>query len=96
MEGTVFKNGRVTIPKEVRVQLNLKPGDKVKFFFHPDGHVMILPKLLASALKGIVKSRYLRLATRPGRADRPSALQRFACNHLVGNVVVGRHAAATQ
>ena len=55
--------GQATIPKEVRERLHLKPGDKVKFFFHPDGHVAILPKVPASTLKGIVKSRLGRPST---------------------------------
>lgn len=35
----------------------MKPGDRVKFFVHPDGGVVLLPKLPASALRSIVKSR---------------------------------------
>jgi len=35
----------------------LKPGDRVKFFVHPDGSVVLLPKLPASVLRGIVKPR---------------------------------------
>jgi hypothetical protein len=33
--------------------LQLKPGDRFKFFFHPDG-VIILPKIPTSRLKGII------------------------------------------
>jgi bifunctional DNA-binding transcriptional regulator/antitoxin component of YhaV-PrlF toxin-antitoxin module len=36
----------------VREYLNLKPGDRFKFFFQPDGTVVILPKIPASRLKG--------------------------------------------
>ncbi|HWZ26486.1 MAG TPA: AbrB/MazE/SpoVT family DNA-binding domain-containing protein, partial [Verrucomicrobiae bacterium] len=46
-----------TIPKAIRKHLRLKPGDRVKFFLHPDGTVVLLPKLPASALRGIIKSR---------------------------------------
>ena len=35
----------------------MKPGDRVKFFVHPDGSVVLLPKLPASVLRGIVKPR---------------------------------------
>jgi hypothetical protein len=33
------------------------PGDRVKFFIHSDGSVVLLPKLPASALRGIVKPK---------------------------------------
>ncbi len=57
MEATLTSKGQATIPKAVREFLHLEPGDKVKFFFHPSGHVVILPRLPASALRGIVPPR---------------------------------------
>jgi antitoxin PrlF len=57
MESTLTTKGQVTIPKEMRDQLHLAPGDKVKFFIQPDGRVVILPKLPASALRGMFRSR---------------------------------------
>lgn len=54
MESAITAKGQATIPKRVRERLNLKPGDRVKFFIHPDGSVVLLPKLPASALRGIV------------------------------------------
>ena len=57
MESTITSKGQATIPKAIREHLRLKPGDRVKFFVHPDGSVVILPKLPASALRGIVKPR---------------------------------------
>jgi AbrB family looped-hinge helix DNA binding protein len=54
MESAVTAKGQVTIPKQLRDHLNIAPGDKVKFFLNPDGTVVILPKLPASALRGIV------------------------------------------
>jgi antitoxin PrlF len=56
MESTITVKGQATIPKAIRDHLKLKPGDRVKFFMHPDGTVVLLPKLPASALRGIVKS----------------------------------------
>jgi antitoxin PrlF len=57
MEFTLTAKGQVTIPKAMRDQLHLVPGDKVKFFIQPDGRVVILPKLPASALRGMFRSR---------------------------------------
>jgi antitoxin PrlF len=57
MESAITVKGQATIPKAIREHLRLKPGDRVKFFVHPDGSVVLLPKLSAAALRGIVKSR---------------------------------------
>src|ERR1700741_527085 len=53
MEATLSSKGQATIPKAVRERLHLKPGDRFKFFFHPDG-VIILPKIPTARLKGII------------------------------------------
>jgi len=57
VESAITSKGQATIPKAIRDHLRLKPGDRVKFFVHPDGSVVLLPKLPASALRGIVTSR---------------------------------------
>jgi AbrB family looped-hinge helix DNA binding protein len=56
MESAITVKGQATIPKTVREHLGLKPGDRVKFFMHPDGSVVLLPKLPAMALRGMVKA----------------------------------------
>jgi antitoxin PrlF len=56
MESAITVKGQTTIPKAIRDHLGLKPGDRVKFFLHPDGSVALLPKVPASALRGIVRS----------------------------------------
>ena len=53
MEATLSSKGQATIPKVVRERLQIKPGDRFKFFFHPDG-VIILPKIPTGRLKGSV------------------------------------------
>lgn len=63
MESAITVKGQATIPKPIRDHLGLKPGDRVKFFVHPDGSVVLLPKLPVTALRGIVKSRRRRPAT---------------------------------
>ena len=62
MESALSVKGQATIPKAVRERLHLGPGDRVKFFFHPDGSVVILPKVRTSALKGLVPSRGRRVS----------------------------------
>jgi AbrB family looped-hinge helix DNA binding protein len=54
MEATLSSKNQATIPKSVREYLNLKPGDRFKFFLQPDGAVVILPKIPVSRLKGSV------------------------------------------
>ena len=56
MESAVTSKGQTTIPKAIRDHLGLHPGDRVKFFLHPDGSVVLLPKLPVTALRGIVKA----------------------------------------
>jgi len=63
MESALTSKGQATIPKAVRDHLKLKPGDRVKFFVHPDGTVVLLPKRPVSALRGILKSRLKRPVT---------------------------------
>jgi len=63
MESALTVKGQATIPKAIREHLRLKPGDRIKFFVHPDGSVVLLPKLPAAALRGIVKSRRSRPVT---------------------------------
>lgn len=53
MEYTLSSKGQATIPKAVRERLQIQPGDRLKFFFHPDG-VIILPKIPTRRLKGSV------------------------------------------
>jgi AbrB family looped-hinge helix DNA binding protein len=53
MEATLSSKGQATIPKAVRERLRIKPGDRFKFFFHPDG-VIILPRIPTKLLKGSV------------------------------------------
>jgi AbrB family looped-hinge helix DNA binding protein len=57
MESALSVKGQATIPKAIRDHLHLQPGDRIKFFVHPDGSVVILPNLPTSRLKGIVHSR---------------------------------------
>ena len=57
MESALSIKGQATIPKAIRDHLRLEAGDRIKFFVHPDGTVVILPKIPTSALKGMVARR---------------------------------------
>ena len=57
LESAITRKGQATIPKAIREHLHLKPGDRVKFFLHPDGSVVLLPKLPVTAVRGMIKPR---------------------------------------
>jgi len=57
MESALSVKGQATIPKAIRDHLHLEPGDRIKFFVHPDGSVVILPKIPTAKLKGTVTAR---------------------------------------
>ena len=48
--------GQTTIPKDIRKQLNLRPGDRLEFVVEEDGRVLVLAASIdASALAGMLK-----------------------------------------
>jgi antitoxin PrlF len=57
MESALTVKGQATIPKAVRDHLHVGPGDRIKFFIHPDGSVALLPKLATSTLNGMLRTR---------------------------------------
>jgi len=63
MDSAITVKGQATIPKAIREYLGLKPGDRVKFFMHPNGTVVLLPKLPVTALRGMLNSRRARPVT---------------------------------
>lgn len=58
----------MTIPKAAREHLGAKPGDRLKIFLHPDGTVVLLPKLPVSSLEGMFA----------GRVKRPVSVENMA------------------
>jgi antitoxin PrlF len=57
VESALTVKGQATIPKAIREHLGLEPGHRVKFFVHPDGSVVLVPKLPAAALRGMIRRR---------------------------------------
>jgi antitoxin PrlF len=57
MDAAVTTKGQITIPKPIRDHLGLRAGDRVRFFLHPDGSVVMLPRLPVTALRGMLTPR---------------------------------------
>jgi len=54
-EARMTSKGQITVPKEVRLKLNLKPGDRVLFIVEDDGAVrMRAANKDISSLRGIL------------------------------------------
>jgi antitoxin PrlF len=78
MEATLSSKNQATIPKQVREYLNLKAGDRFKFFLQPDGTVVILPKTPISRLKGSIP-----------KLDKPVSVEEM--NAAIGHGATVRH-----
>jgi AbrB family looped-hinge helix DNA binding protein len=54
-EAKMTSKGQITVPKDVRLKLGLRPGDRVRFIVEGDGRVRLLPaKRDISELVGIL------------------------------------------
>ena len=51
---TLTSKGQMTIPKEIRDKLELKPGDRVELSVLPDGRVLMTPTVPLASLAGIL------------------------------------------
>ena len=77
MEAKLSGKGQATIPKAVRERLQISAGDRFKFFFHPDG-VLILPKIPTKRLKGSVPKLARRVSAQEiDQAIEAGATERF-------------------
>ena len=56
-ESTITKKGQITIPANLREELNLKPGKKVKFVKTKDGLLLVPSSVTVKMLKGILKTK---------------------------------------
>jgi|SoimicMinimDraft_4_1059732.scaffolds.fasta_scaffold856851_1 antitoxin PrlF len=65
---TITSKGQTTIPKEIREQFNLQPGDRILFFINDAGRIEIQPLIDITAVKGLLK--------RPGR--KPASLRQIS------------------
>jgi antitoxin PrlF len=61
---TVTSKGQITIPKEIRDQMGLKPGDRVEFVKDRTGRISLRAiNTDFRSLKGIIKSPFNRPIT---------------------------------
>ena len=76
-KSTVTSKGQVTIPKEIRDQMGLKPGDRVDFAADRSGRMILRPiNTDFRSLRGILKSK----RTRPlSIREMDEAIARGAC-----------------
>jgi antitoxin PrlF len=52
---TMTSKGQITIPKDIRAQLDLHAGDKISFVQDDDGTINLVPiKKSLSAIKGLI------------------------------------------
>lgn len=62
-EAAVTSKGQITIPAEIRKQLNLNPQDKVVFTLLPNGTTVMRAKTRSvRSLRGSVKSKKKRVS----------------------------------
>jgi AbrB family looped-hinge helix DNA binding protein len=55
---TLTSKGQVTLPKEIRDQLGLRPGHQLSFEFDPDGRLVVRPKTVdLMSLGGLLRRR---------------------------------------
>ena len=55
MQATITSKGQITLPKALREQLQLSPGDRVEFILEDDNVVRMLPRLASvKHLKGML------------------------------------------
>ena len=65
---TLTSKGQVTVPKQVRERLGLRPGDRVNFAIEEGGEVRLrVDRVDVASLRGLLR--------RPGR--RPVSLERM-------------------
>ena len=55
MRATITSKGQITLPKALRDELHLEPGDRVEFIVEVDGGVRMIPrKASVKQLKGML------------------------------------------
>lgn len=53
MKSSLISKGQMTVPKAAREHLKVHSGDRLKLFLHPNGSVVLIPKLPVSSIKEV-------------------------------------------
>ncbi len=74
--------GQITLPKEIRLKLKLKQGDRVRFILEDDGRVRLMPATRdISSLIGILPKPKRRLSLE----DIDEAMRLAVARHVIGH-----------
>jgi AbrB family looped-hinge helix DNA binding protein len=81
-EAKMTSKGQITLPKEIRLKLGLKQGDRVRFIVEDDGRVRLLPaKRDVSELMGILPSPKRKLSLE----EMDQTVQVAVARHVLGH-----------
>jgi antitoxin PrlF len=81
-EAKLTSKGQITLPKEIRLKLGLKQGDRVRFIVEDDGRVRLLPaKRDVSELLGILPKPKKRLSIE----EMDDIVQTAVTRHVLGH-----------
>ncbi len=81
-EAKLTSKGQITLPKEIRLKLGLKQGDRVRFIVEDDGRVRLLPaKRDVSELLGILPKPKRRLSIE----EMDDTVQTAVTRHVLGH-----------
>lgn len=74
--------GQITLPKDIRMRLGLKQGDRVRFILEDDGRVRLVPaKRDVSELMGILPNPKRRLSLE----EMDDAVKTAVTRHVLGH-----------
>lgn len=81
-DATMTSKGQITLPKEIRLKLGLKRGDRVRFVIEDDGRVRLLPaKRDVSELLGILPKPKRKMSL----AELDEVVQASVARHVLGH-----------
>ena len=82
-QATMTSKGQMTIPKEVRDKLNLRPGDRVDIQVQGDGTARMVPKTVSlRSLSGMLKRRGPTVTIK----EMDAAIAKHVSEHVMGGL----------